>query len=116
MRGSFVGWEPTKEPRNSVEPDPALTEQLRDALPDASAAVTVSLDHLHDAAGGPPSLPGEVADMQTAALFRAAHDLEVRVAAVLIVTEKRDGEQLGDERLEKAAKIAGAAAADLFST
>jgi uridine phosphorylase len=116
FRGSFVGPETTKEPRNSVEPDPALTDQLREALPAATAGATISLDHLLDLAGDLPSLPGEVADMQTVALFDAASDLGVALAAVLIVTARRGSEPLEDEGLERAAKDAGAAAVGLLST
>jgi purine-nucleoside phosphorylase len=102
--------------RGSVKPDPALTEQLREALPAATAGATISLDHLPDPAGGLPSLPGEVADMQTAALFDAASDLGVALAAVLIVTAQRGSEPLDDEGLERAAKDAGAAAVGVLST
>ena len=116
FRGSFVGSEPTKEPRNSEAPDPALTGQLRDALPAATAAATISLDHLPAAAHDLPSLPGEVADMQTAALLDAAPGLGVALAAVLIVIERRGAEPLDDEGLKGAAKGAGAAAAAVLST
>jgi uridine phosphorylase len=116
LRGSFVGSGTTKEPGNSVEPDPALTEQLREALPGATAGATVSLDHLHRAADDLPSLAGEVADMQTAALLGAARDLGVRAAAVLIVAERSGEEPPADEGLERAAKDAGLAASRLLST
>jgi uridine phosphorylase len=101
---------------NSAAPDPALTGQLREALPAATAGATISLDHLPAAAGELPSLPGEVADMQTAALLEAAPDLGVALAAALIVTERRGSEPLEDEGLEGAAKAAGAAAKAVLST
>lgn len=115
IRGSFVGSETTKEPRDRVEPDPALTRELRDALPAAATGVAISLDHLHDSLGRLPSPPGDVADMQTAALFEAAGALGIAVGAVLIVAERAGTEPLGDERLEGAAKRAGQAAAALLS-
>jgi uridine phosphorylase len=115
LPGSFGGSGTTKEPRKSVEPDPALTGQLREALPGAAAGAAISLDHLHNTTGELPSLPGEVADMQTAALLEAALHLGVAAAAVLIVTE-RGTERLQDEELERAAGSVGEAAADVLST
>jgi len=115
IRGSFVGSETTKEPRDRVEPDQTLTRQLREALPAAAAGVDVSLDHLHDSRGRLPSLPADVADMQTAALFEAADARGIEIAAVLIVTERAGDELLDDERVEGAAKRAGQAASALLS-
>jgi uridine phosphorylase len=114
IRGSFAGSETTKEPRDRVEPDPTLTRQLREALPAAVTGIAISLDHLHDSLGQLPSLPGDVADMQTAALFEVAGARGITVAAVLIVTERAGTEPLDGEPLEGAAKRAGQAAASLL--
>ena len=98
------------------EPDPVLTRQLREALPAVAGGVAVSLDHLHDPRGRPPSLPGDVADMQTAALFGAGRAHRVAVAAVLIVVEKNGEEPLDDANSETAAKQVGHVASGLLST
>jgi uridine phosphorylase len=97
-----------------VRPDPGLTEELRRALPEARMGAVASLDTLHDPERGRPTVLAEVADMQTAALLATAAELEVTVAAVLIVTERSDSGQLRDEELEEAAKRVGAAAAGLL--
>jgi uridine phosphorylase len=78
--------------------------------------VAISLDHLHDSQGRLPSPPGDVADMQTAALFEAASTRDVALAAVLIVSEQRGVEPLDDEQLQEAAKRAGRAASALLSS
>lgn len=98
----------------TASPDGELTEGLRRALPDAHLGVVVSLDSLHDPERERPSVLAEAADMQTAALLTSATELEVAVAAILIVSERSDSGQLQDEELEKAAKRAGAAAATLL--
>ncbi|HEU4705781.1 MAG TPA: hypothetical protein VFS64_01170 [Solirubrobacterales bacterium] len=111
FRGSFVGPGTTKEPRSSLRPDRELTAQLRATLPDARAGIAVSLDNLHDPERQSPALAAEVADMQTAALFRAAAELGIEMAAVLIVSDRRDAGHLQPEDLQVAAKRVGAAAA-----
>jgi uridine phosphorylase len=116
LPGPFVADDRTKEPGNSLRADPALTARLREALPAARAGAAVSLDDLHDPRRGSPSLPADVADMQTAALFGAGAARGVAVAAVLIVSERGDSGQLGDGDLEEAAKRAGSAAATALST
>jgi len=98
----------------SAHPDRELTGALARALPDAHLGVAVSLDSLHDPERERPSVLAEAADMQTAALLGAAAELEVAVAAVLIVSERSDAGQLPDEELEEAAKRAGRSAAGLF--
>jgi uridine phosphorylase len=98
-----------------AKPDLELTAALRDRLGEAARpAEVVSLDVLHRHAAG-VEIAGEVADMQTAALFAAAAQLEVKVAALLIVSETDGGPSLGDEDLEAAAKRAGHAAAAILS-
>ncbi|HSS41696.1 MAG TPA: hypothetical protein VLK37_04000 [Solirubrobacterales bacterium] len=107
-QGAFVSSEDTKAP---CLPDPTLTEALRDQLPEARVAPVISLDSLYRPERDLPSTLAEVADMQTAALLATAGELEVALAAVLVVTEKSDSEQVRDEDLETAAKRAGRAAA-----
>jgi purine-nucleoside phosphorylase len=93
------------EAGEAVEPDPQLRQRLRDEL-DGREAVIASLDTLGS------SLPPEAtaADMQTVAVFAQAHQLDIAIAAILIVSEI-DNERLPDEKLEAAAKRAGQAAA-----
>jgi len=116
FRGSFVRPETTKEPRDGVRPDAALSARLKERLPGATTGNAVSLDSLHDPERGLPSLLAEVADMQTATLLEAAATFEVAAAAVLVVAEKADAGQLPDEELEKAAKRAGSASSEVLST
>jgi len=99
----------------AVAPDPELQARLREALGEAARPGTAaSLDVLHRGGAPPPVEEGEVADMQTAAIFGAARRLEIGAAAVLIVSEGAGGERLGDEELEAAAKLAGRAAAAIL--
>jgi purine-nucleoside phosphorylase len=104
-----------EEPRQPVvEPDAVLTHQLLQVLGDATGAIAVSLDVLHrPGQEAPPA--SEVADMQTAALFATASEFEVVVAALLIVSQTREGDHLSDEDLEVAAKRAGAGAVGVLS-
>lgn len=98
----------------AVLPDAELSESLARQLGiDARPGSVTSLDTLHghlDAAVA-ASLGTDLADMQTAALFRRGRELELALAAVLIVSETSAGEHLDDEALESAAKRAGTAAA-----
>ncbi len=105
-----------EEPRQPVvEPDAVLTHQLLRALDDATGAIAVSLDVLHrPGQEAPPA--SEVADMQTAALFATASEFEVAIAALLIVSQTREGNRASDEDLEAAAKRAGGAAVSVLST
>lgn len=84
-------------------PDPELTAALS-----GRQASVLSLDTLHRHLPEQEG-PGEVADMQTAALLEAAARLGVAAAALLIVSETRRGEVLDDEDLETATKRAGVA-------
>lgn len=113
---SFRPPDPEEAPQLPVEPDPRLTYGLVRLLGEAAiGVVSVSLDVLHR-----PDLEvhpaAEVADMQTAALFAVGREFEVAVAALLIVAQTRNGRQLGDADLERAAKQAGTAAAARLST
>lgn len=98
----------------AVRPDTELTTRLRAELGEAKAGVVASLD-VHPGGGQAPVAAGDVADMQTATLFERSKALSVALAAVLIVAGGSDGESLGDEPLEAAAKRAGAAAAAALS-
>jgi len=98
----------------AVLPDPELTAALREQLggevrEGSVASLDVPLaDHLDT---GAPELHAAVADMQTAALFARGAGLDVALAAVLVVSEAREGERLDDEAMATAAKRAGRAAA-----
>ncbi|HEV7614882.1 MAG TPA: hypothetical protein VGO36_01480 [Solirubrobacterales bacterium] len=101
----------------AVLPDPALSAALGLQLAEAARpAAVASLDILHGGGAPAPVSAGDVADMQTAALFSRAGELEVALAAVLVVTETADGGELDGEAGESAAKRAGTAAATVLST
>lgn len=105
-----------EEPRQPVvEPDAVLTHRLLQVLGEATGAIAVSLDVLHQPGQEAPPA-SEVADMQTAALFATASEFEVVGAALLIVAQTSEGTQISDEDLEAAAKRAGVATADILST
>ncbi len=71
-------------------PDEALAGRLLSALGDeAKPGRVASLDVLHPSPGH-ATPDGDAADMQTAALFATAKDLDVAIAAVLIVTDAPD--------------------------
>jgi uridine phosphorylase len=97
-------------------PDEELASRLWAELGDeARPAAVASLDVLHPSLGHLVP-PGDVADMQTAALLAAGRQLGVALAAVLIVTDAEDAESLGDEPLaERAELTAQAASRALFS-
>jgi uridine phosphorylase len=114
--GGFFRTPVDEEAQSAVSPDPRLSLQLVQALAgEATGVVSVSLDVLHhpDQEVHPAA---EVADMQTAALFVIAAEFEVSVAALLIVTQTREGRSLDDEQIGEAAKRAGKAAAGVLST
>jgi uridine phosphorylase len=96
-----------------VRPERELTAALDSALPAARTGAVLSLDDLHR--GRDTSQPVDGVDMQTAALFTAARDHGVAVAALLVVSEKGHGEHLDDERLTERAQEAGRAAAGVLS-
>lgn len=90
-----------------VQPSAGLFHRLEIALGDEARSVAVaSLDTLpaeEDAAAA-------VADMQTAAVLARGRELDVSVAALLIVSEA-GGERLAEERLEAVAGLGGRVAA-----
>jgi purine-nucleoside phosphorylase len=92
-------------------PDEALAERLRSALGDeAKTGRVASLDVLHPSPGH-ATPDSDAADMQTAALFATAKDLDVALAAVLIVTDAPDTDPLADETIADRASVAATAAA-----
>jgi uridine phosphorylase len=95
-----------------AHPDEALAERLRTALgEDARAGRVVSVDFLHPSPDPAHAIPdGDVADMQTAALFIAGAKLGMALAAALVVTDAADAAELGDEALAERAAIAARAA------
>lgn len=99
----------------AARPDQALTRQLEEQLAGGRSGVAISLDSLHDPQREAPSVPADVADMQTAALLDAAAELGVVAAVVLIVTERSDAGRLPDEKLDQAARRAGRAASAALS-
>lgn len=101
-------------PGAAVPSDPRLHRLLADELADeARVAAVASTDTLR---GDPASIAAEVAavDMQTVAVFSQGPELEMAVAAILIVSKAGD-RALADEALERAAVRAGLAAARALS-
>ncbi|HXF30568.1 MAG TPA: hypothetical protein VN522_03525 [Solirubrobacterales bacterium] len=96
-----------------ARPDEALSERLRAELgEDARAGRVASVDFLHPSPDPAHSIPeGDVADMQTAALFGAAERLGIALAAVLVLTDAAGADELSDEALADRASLAGSAAA-----
>jgi uridine phosphorylase len=95
----------------SARPDAELAAELEQRLGDSARPASVaSLDTLHGGGAPSPVPAGDVADMQTAALFAAAPLLGVRIAAALVVSESAAGECLDDATGEAAATRAGEAA------
>lgn len=104
-------------PRGEALPDPGLTAALERSLGEgARRGTAISLDALHRHEAVAPSLGGDVADMQTAALLTAGAELGMKLAAALVVTDAAGTEPLGEEELASAAKRAGAAAASILSS
>jgi nucleoside phosphorylase len=97
-------------------PDAALTRALEERLetPGRRRAVA-SLDDLPKPGveARPPA--GEVADMQTATLLRRGRELDVALAAVLVVADAPGVGSLEDQEVEAAAKRAASAAASVLS-
>ncbi|MBS1887817.1 MAG: hypothetical protein JSU06_11585 [Actinobacteria bacterium] len=103
-------------PGAATFPDEELSARLRAELGDVGRPGRVaSLDFLHPTPGQ-PTPDGEVADMQTAALFATGPSLGVTLAAALIVTEVEGGDLLDDEALaDRAAFVAEASLRALFA-
>jgi uridine phosphorylase len=100
-----------------VQPDATLAEALAEALGDDGVrGVVASLDVLHGGGAPAPVGVGDAVDMQTATVLRLGPQLDLVVAAVLVVSESANGEELDDEKAEAAARQAGAAAAAALST
>lgn len=101
-------------PGTAVPPDPELHGLLVDELAnEARPAPVASFDTLHgDPASAPPTVVA--ADMQTVAVFSRGTDLEMAVAAVLVVSKVED-EVLEDDLLEQASVRAGQAAVNALS-
>jgi uridine phosphorylase len=92
-------------------PDQTLAARLRTELGDAARpGLVASVDFLHPSPGRPVPA-GDVADMQTAALFRAGATLGIALAAVLVVTDAPGTEPLSDEHLAERAAAAAQAGA-----
>lgn len=105
------------EAEKAVLPDPTLTDALEEQLEtQVRRGAVASLDDLHrpGVEARPPA--GEVTDMQTAALLERGKELDLAVAAVLVVAEGPNSRSLDDEALEAAATRAGKAARDVLST
>jgi uridine phosphorylase len=101
----------------TIGPDPALTEVLREQLGGSCRGGSVaSLATLHRHHPDPAALRADAADMQTAALFARGRELGIAIAAVLIVDEAADGRQTDDEGIAGSAVVAGVAAAAALST
>lgn len=100
-------------------PDQGLTARLREELEEATRPASIaSLDVLHqsgmaESAGYDERV--DAADMQTATLLARAGAQGVAIGAVLVVAEDAEGRQADDERLERGAKRAGAAAQAILS-
>jgi len=110
--GELVIATEANEARPSRELTAALKERLGKEGHPSSVASLDALHRHHDEI----EVDAAVADMQTAALFSAAGRLDVAAAALLIVSETRNGETLDDDALEAAAKQAGTAAGNILST
>lgn len=92
-----------------ARPDPELTQRLGEGLRTAARPATIaSFDTI--AAEPVPGTDIVAADMQTATVFACARTLGLAVAAILIVEKTDAGEQISDDSLADAAKVAGRAA------
>lgn len=102
-------------PDEVVLPGIELTTALADSLEGARRGAVASLDGLHlPGAERPPA--GEVADMQTAALLQRGKELNLEIAALLLVAEGPSQEPLDEGAVETTTKRAGRAAAAVLST
>jgi uridine phosphorylase len=102
------------EPEEELRPDPGLTDQLNAELGDEGRLATVASFDAYPSE--PHSATGAaVADLQTASLLARARELDLGLAALLIVTESAAGGRLDKERLEELERRAGRAATDTLS-
>jgi uridine phosphorylase len=101
------------EPGEATHPDAELTAALAQNLGEKAREVAVASFDRHPATPV-EGLAAEAGDMQSAALLASAEALGVRMAALLIVAEIRDGGALAKEQLETAEKVAGRTAASLL--
>jgi uridine phosphorylase len=111
-------WSPDRPGAGSPAlPDQTLAENLRTALgAGARAGQVASVDFLHPSPDPAHAIPGgDVADMQTAALFAAGARLGVTVAAVLVVTDGEGCGPLEDDELLSRAETASQAALTALS-
>jgi uridine phosphorylase len=96
-------------------PDERLSAELAAALgARARPGAAASLDVLHRPGDAAPGPGAAVADMQTAALLRAARASRVAAAVLLIVAESAAGADLDAEALAEAVKSLAPSAADVL--
>jgi uridine phosphorylase len=97
-----------------IEPDPGLTEALREALgAGAMGGIVASFDSTP--AAGDSLGPAIAADMQTVAILARARALGVAAATVLIVVEDERSEAISEDDREEAERRAGRAAARVLA-
>jgi uridine phosphorylase len=102
------------EAGESIEPDPDLGASLRTALGDDGRAATIASFDAYPAERTP--VEGAVAaDLQTATLFALSRELEIELAALLVVAETAAGDLLDGERLEQLERRAGRIASSSLS-
>jgi uridine phosphorylase len=101
---------------DSVSPDGALTESLRETLGDLGRPATVASVDGAPAACAPFPAGVGAADMQTVAILARARALGVAAAAVLIAADSLDGPALAEELREDSEKRAGRVVAAVLST
>lgn len=101
-------------------PDPALTDALREALPECAEATVVTTDLLDvsgvvDDWGRLRGTGAAAADMCTAPLLALGSRVGVAVGAVLVIARDAEGRRLADDELDRATLAAGTAAAEALS-
>ena len=97
-----------------IEPDPGLTEALRETLgAGARGGVVASFDSTP--AAGDSLGPAIATDMQTVAILARARALGVAAATVLVVVEDERSEAISEDAREEAERRAGRAAARVLA-
>lgn len=109
-----IAWPRAADGSEAARPAPALTARLAAELGDTARSGAVASLEALPGNGAAAGAPATVADMQTAALLARGAELDLELAAVLIVAAAESGE-LGDEATATAAKWAGAAARAILS-